>query len=226
MLVDKKQESEAQRVTRVRILRGVMISTSELRERKTFTIRNEDTAVRTAVIEHPVRAGWKLAKEVTPAETTPSYHRFRVTVEPKKTTALVVNESHMLDTRYSLTSLTDDQLALFLRQKTINTEVEAALRRIVAQKTVVAGFASEISQRNAQIQKIFEDQVRLRENMKALKGSAEEKALLQRYTAQLNEQENRLDALRKELADLEGQRVKAQAELDKMVQDLTLDVTL
>jgi len=226
MMVDTKRESESQRVTRVRILRGVMIHTSELRERKTFTIRNEDTAARTVVIEHPVRPGWKLAKDLTPTETTPSYHRFRVAVESKKTTALVVNESHLLDSNYSITNLTDDQIALFLRQKTINAEVEAALRRIVAQKNVVAGFSAQINQRNAQIQKIFEDQQRLRENMKALKGSAEEKALLQRYTAQLNEQETRLDSLRKELADLEAQRQRAQSELDKMVQDLTLDVTL
>jgi hypothetical protein len=226
MMVDTKRESESQRVTRVRILRGVMIHTSELRERKTFTIRNEDTAARTVVIEHPVRPGWKLAKDLTPTETTPSYHRFRVAVESKKTTALVVNESHLLDSNYSITNLTDDQIALFLRQKTINAEVEAALRRIVAQKNVVAGFSAQINQRNAQIQKIFEDQQRLRENMKALKGSAEEKALLLRYTAQLNDQETRLDSLRKELADLEAQRQRAQSELDKMVQDLTLDVTL
>ena len=37
--------------------------------------------------------------------------------------------------------------------------------------------------------------VRLRENVKALKGSAEEKALLQRYTKQLNSQESRLEEL-------------------------------
>jgi hypothetical protein len=32
--------------------------------------------------------------------------------------------------------------------------------------------------------------------------------------------------LRKELADLEAQKQKAQAELDKLVQELALDVTL
>ena len=38
--------------------------------------------------------------------------------------------------------------------------------------------------------------------MKALKGSQEEKALLQRYTHQLDEQEDRLAALRSQIADL------------------------
>jgi hypothetical protein len=35
-----------------------------------------------------------------------------------------------------------------------------------------------------------------------------------------------LDSPRKELADLETQRHRAQSDLDRLVQDLTLDVTL
>jgi uncharacterized protein (DUF342 family) len=62
--------------------------------------------------------------------------------------------------------------------------------------------------------------------MKAMKGSAEEKQLLQRYTQQLNEQENRLEALRKEAQQLEAQHLKEQTALDKMKQDLSFDVRL
>ena len=62
--------------------------------------------------------------------------------------------------------------------------------------------------------------------MKALKGSAEEKLLLQRYTRQLNEQEDRLEALRKETKQLESQSENAQAALDKMIQDLSFDVKM
>ncbi len=74
--------------------------------------------------------------------------------------------------------------------------------------------------------KIFDDQQRLRENMKALKGSADEKALLQRYTKQLNDQEDRLESLQKESEKIESQHEEAQAALDKMIQDLSFDVTL
>jgi len=62
--------------------------------------------------------------------------------------------------------------------------------------------------------------------MKALKGAAEEKALLQRYTQQLNEQETYLEALRNESEQLEAKRESAQAALDKMIQELSFDVTL
>jgi len=74
--------------------------------------------------------------------------------------------------------------------------------------------------------KIFDDQQRLRENMKALKGSAEEKALLERYTRQLNEQENRLETLRQESRQLEARKDSAQGSLDKMIQELSFDVRL
>ncbi len=59
--------------------------------------------------------------------------------------------------------------------------------------------------------------------MKALKGSAEEKALLQRYTGELNKQEDRLAAIRTELADLQQKRNEAAAELDRTVMTINID---
>jgi hypothetical protein len=74
--------------------------------------------------------------------------------------------------------------------------------------------------------KIFDDQQRLRENMKALKGSADEKALLQRYTRQLGDEEDRLETLRKGDQQLEAQHESAQAELDRLIENLSLDEKL
>jgi len=213
-------------VTRVRIYRGVMTQTSEVREQKTYTIRNEDTHSRTVVIEHPRRPGYTLAPGLEPAETTAGMYRFRVPVEAKKTETLTVKEVKPLETRYLINNLTDDQITIFLRQKTINPEIEQALRKIVAQKGVVAGFDSGIQARSNETRRIFDDQQRLRENMKALKGSPEEKALLERYTKELNDQENRLESIRKESADLEQKRQQAQAELNRMIEELQFDTAM
>ncbi len=226
VIVDAKQESERQRVTRVRIVRGVMIHSREERESKAYVVRNEDTVPRTVVIEHPVRGGWKLGEGLTPVETSAGFHRFRLTVEPKKTATLTVPESHPLETRHQLTNLDEDQIKLFLSQRSINAQVEAALRPVVEQKGRVSALEAQVTEREEERDRIFDDQQRLRENLKSLKGSAEEKALTQRYTKQLDEQENRLDALRAEITDLEKRKQQAQAELDKMIQELTLDVNL
>jgi len=71
---------------------------------------------------------------------------------------------------------------------------------------VIADLHRQIYERDTELKAIFDDQQRLRENMKSLKGTAEEKALTQRYTQQLNEQENRLEVLRKEKEQLEAKK--------------------
>jgi len=225
--VDAKSESRPQRVTRVRILRGVMSMTREMQQSTTYTVRDDDTTPRTVLIEHPLRVGWKLAEGTPkPEETTSNVYRFRVSVKPKETSKLEVGESEPLDTRYEISNVTDDQITLFLNQRSINAEVEAALRKIVEQKNRVAALDAEISRRNDEKQKIYDDQQRIRENLKALKGSPEERALTQRYTQQLADQETRLETLRKETQDFQTKRDQAQEQLDTMIQSLSLDVTL
>jgi hypothetical protein len=227
MTVDTKLESEQQRVTRVRVYRGVMTTTSEAREKKTYTVRNEDTVARTLVIEHPARPEWKLAADAPkPEETAAGIYRFRFSVEPKKTEKFVVNEARPLYTQYSLNNVTDEQINFFLLQKSINPEIEKALRAIVAQKGVVAGFDVKIRALQKSIDQIFADQGRLRENMKALKGSVEERALLQRYTKQLDEEETQLDMQRKSMQEFQAQHDQANAQLEKMTNDLELEAVL
>ncbi len=227
LLVDTKQDSGRERVTRVRIYRGTMTTTSEEREKKTYIVRNEDTTPRTLVIEHPARPEWKLAEDgPKPEEKASGLYRFRLSMESKKTERLVVNEAKPLYTQYALNGVTDDQIELFLRQKTINPDIERTLRGIVAQKKVVADIEAMIKSQQKSIDQIFTDQGRLRENMKALKGSAEEKTLLQRYTKQLDEEETELDTLRKGKQATEKEQQLASAVLQHMIQELQLDVTL
>jgi chaperonin cofactor prefoldin len=221
-----KQASEQERVSHVRVTHGVMTLQNELREKKTYTFRNEDRSARTVIVEHPVRTGYTLRSEVQPAETTAAWLRFRLPVEPKQTASLAVEEARILHTDYLLTNLDSTHVDLFVRQQSINKTVEDALRRVLTQKSVVAELDTKKSALEDESEKIFDDQQRLRENMKALKGSAEERALLQRYTQQLNEQENRLEALNKQTAQLESQHDSAQEKLDQMIQELSFDVNL
>lgn len=225
--VNSKTEGEPQRVTRVRIVRGAMIQTSESRQDTSYIIRNDDTTPRTVLIEHPLRAGWTLSESgPKPEETTSTSYRFRETIEPKATSKFTVRESSPLDARFQLTNLTDDQITVFLQQKSINPEIEAAFHKIVAQKDKVASLDAEIARREAETTKIYDDQQRLRENLKALKGSAEERALTQRYTQQLSDQETRLETLQRESADFQAKRDQAQSELDDVIESLSLDATL
>ena len=178
------------------------------------------------MIEHPARPGWKLTDDAKPAESSASFHRFRLTVEPKKTTTLLVKEYRPIINSYQLSNVTDDEIKFFVNQKMINPDVEKALRRIAVQKNDIVVLDAVITGRRAQVSSISEDQQRVRENMKALKGSSEEKALVERYVRELNEQEDRVQALRHEITELQQKRDAAQSALNGMIEALQMEVTL
>src|SRR6266481_2125852 len=227
LLVEASKNNRPQHVTRVKILKGVLTQVSELQERTLYVARNQDGITRTLVIEHPARAEWRLAKGAKePEEKAPGVYRFRVEVPAKATGSLPVEEARTLATSYELSNLSEEQIGLFVKQGTITGEMAEALKKITAQKTVVAKLEEKMENRQKDIDRIVEDQGRLRENMKALRGSAEEKALLQRYTRQLDEQETQLEALRKKIQDTEAQRDKANLQLENMIGDLQIEATM
>jgi len=224
--VSSKLGSEQQCVTRVRVHRGVMTHESEVREKKTYTFRNEDSSPRTVVVEHPVRSGYQLRSTAQPIETTAAWMRFRLEVGAKQTAALVVDEARPVVASYTISDINDKLVATFVQQRSIDKSVEEALRKVLAQKDAIANLEEQKDARDQETQKIYDDQQRLRENMKALKGSPEEKALVQRYVQQLNTQETRLETLRTEIAQIETKKDSAQADLDRMIEDLSFDVKL
>ena len=217
---------DRQQVTRAVIAKGILTLHNEILETKTYTFRNEDTSPRAVIVEHPVRPGYELRSEMQPVETTAAWMRFRLSVNPKQTSSLVVKEARPLSVTYELTNLTDDQIALFVRQKSIDKTIEDALRNILQQKQRIEVIEAQKESHDSERENIFNDQQRLRENMKALKGSPEEKALLQRYTREFNDQEDRLELLQKEIADLDSRQETEQSALGRMIQALSFDVRL
>jgi hypothetical protein len=227
LLVEAKPTSEPQHVTHVRISKGVMTQSSELHERTLYTARNGDAVERTLIIEYPARVGSTLAKSgVAPAESAPGVYRFKLQVPAKGAASLPVEEVRILRSSFELTNLNDDQIAVFIKDGTVTPAMADALKKIAAQKATVAKLESDMEDRQKDIDRIVADQARLRENMKALKGSAEEKALLQRYTHELDDQETQLDTLRKTIQNTEAERDKANATLEDMIANLDLEASL
>jgi hypothetical protein len=109
---------------------------------------------------------------------------------------------------------------------TITPEMAQALQKIAAQKAIVGRLEQDMEDRQKDIDRIVADQARLRENMQALRGSSEEKALLQRYTGELDQQETQLDTLRNNIQSTEAQRDKANGELETMIDNVHLEAAL
>jgi hypothetical protein len=223
--VTSKDGEESKTAKRVIVMKGVMKVTREERSERVYTLHNADTRPRQVILEHPIREHWKLASDLKPEDTGATHYRFRISVEPGKTEKLTVKESRPETTSIYVNAITDNQLKLLEEEKTIKPELEAKLRGIIAKRQEIFDVDQEVRARQTEMEAIDKDQARLRENMKALKGSAEEKALLLRYTKQLDGQEDRLAELKKEIADLQGKRTKLQGELEGMVQEISANET-
>lgn len=224
--VTADQGQRVRRVSRVSLVRGVMVQQSEDRARTVYTVRNDDTTARQVILEHALGNGWMLTGSAKPVETTGSLHRFRVTVEPKKSATLTVDAVRPGETRTTVTSIADDQIALMLKGAALDEAGRQAIRAIADKQAQIAGIVRDVSARTEEAARIESDQQRVRENMKALKGSEEEKQLVRRYARQLDEQESRLELLRKEVIELDAKRRAAQAELATLLQQASIDITL
>lgn len=225
--VTASHEGGSRRLSRIRMARGTLVQVSEERDVAAYTARNEDAAARTFVIEHPKRDGWRLARNApTPIETTSSLYRFRLVVAPHSSGALSIEEAREVERRMTVSTITSDQLTLVLNGRGVDAGAEPQLRAVMAQNAEVQRRQALARERRAEVERITQDQARVRENLAALKSSAEERQLVARYASQLNAQEDRLAELRKEIDDLEAQRARAQDELVRLANAITMDVEL
>jgi hypothetical protein len=226
LLVEVQRTGEPNHVTRVKIAKGVMTQISELHERTFYTVHSTEDEPRVLIIEHPA-TGAVLAKGTKePDERAPGTYRFKLEIAPKATASLPVEEIRVISNSFQLANIDSTQIEVFSTNGSITPEVAQALQKIAAQKAVVSKLEEDMENRQKDIDRIVADQARLRENMKALKGSAEEKALTQRYTSQLDQQETQLDSLRKTIQSTEAERDKANAQLEDMIANLDLEATL
>ena len=219
-------QETGQRISRVRIASSVLTQSVEERASMLYTVRNDDAAARDVVIEHPVRGGFTLTSAVKPAESSATAHRFRVPVAPKSTATLTVSEVRPIDSRVAVSNITDDQIALILRGRNAAAGLEPQLRAIAAQSRAVAAVSTTIQEKEAEVGRIGEDQERVRENREALKDSAAERTLIERYVRQLTAQEDRLEVLQREIQAAHAELAAKQAELTKLVAALSVDVEL
>ena len=211
-------------MSRIRIAKGTVLITREEHKTSKISIRNTDTEPRQVVVEYPAEDNWKLSLGTPrPEESTESYHRFRVKVDPDKTAELNIESIHPLEDRFELSDLDSEKVDLILQQKRMTPALQSTFDRILQQKEKIGAISIQIADRKRESDQISNDQNRIRENMKALKGSSEEKALLQRYVGQLDGQENRLAALRKEVVDLTAQQNAAAVDLDRMIMQVNID---
>lgn len=222
--VNARASDTPTRLVRLSAAKGVVTQQSEQRWRRTYTVRNDDREARVVVIEHPVRAGWTLGAAATPEESTATAHRFRVSVPAGETATLDVDEVRPGTATIGINELHRDRLRVLISGADARDSVEQAMAPIFAKSAELDALEADMQRRSDELDGITRDQDRVRENIKALGTSSAERRLLERYARQLEEQENRVDALKRDLAELGVRQAQAERQLGELVAALSFDV--
>jgi hypothetical protein len=219
-------DHDTRKLTQITVSRGVLTEKSrEVREAE-YLAHNSAAEPRTIIVEVPRLRGWDLDSDPKPEETTADLYRFRVEVKSGETVRLHIGQRHTLSTRYALLTTNQSQLEALLTQQGDAANVRAALQPVFDARRRLADLEARILANTTETNRILTDQDRLRKNLEALKGSAEERALARRYTAELNSQEDHLSALRQEATTLGTEHEAARAEASSKVEALEITTNL
>ncbi|GAB4416327.1 MAG: hypothetical protein OHK0021_22700 [Bryobacter sp.] len=167
-------------------------------------------------VEHPREQSRQLVNEQV-EESTPTYHRFRLQIPAQQTASLVVAETRDYPSFYQISKLNEEQLGELSVKGKLSPDQKKLLDTLVEKQSALDALEEQQEALEREANSMYEDQQRLRENIKALKGSAEEKALLQRYVGELNAQETRLAEIKKLVAELKDKIMAAEMARDTAI---------
>jgi hypothetical protein len=220
MEVEPVRKDDSGRLTAVKLYKGVLQATTRLREGKRYNVVNRADKDRTLLVEHPYRPNFHLTSKDKPAERTREVYRFQLKVPAGKGAHLDVVEETDLRQDYALSNVDDQTVRVFLQNPAASTKVKDALAEAMKLKGTVAATQAELAQRRGQLKEVVEDQARMRANVRDL---PEKAPVYKRYLDKFDKQEAEIEALQKQIKDLEAAELRQRNAYDSYLADLTVE---
>jgi hypothetical protein len=217
-------DSHDDRVYRVVIRKGALKTQYSQVRQTTYSFNNKADTEQTVYLDHP-RGGkeCKLLDTAEPHEVTENHWRFRFTLPAKKATRFVVREQHVLSQQFGLSDVSDQQLAYWVEQRYLDAATEKLLRKVVDLRQRAAGIEVQVARLEKERDAIHAEQKRIRENLQSLGDRPSEKELRERFVRTLNAQEDRLEAIEKELRQRHDESDVCRQEIAALLSGLEYD---
>ncbi len=219
--VNPVPSSDNGRYTIIKAVKGVIETTTKVRETKTYTIKNRNDQERVVLIEHPVRNEFKLIEDkVKPTEVASDVYRFEVKVPAGKTETLVVTEERVINEQLVFTNLNDDTIRLFLNNPVASDAVKKGLKKAMQLRDAMAKTQRDIGEQQQQLKTITDDQIRLRANLKEMPSSA---TAYKRYLEKFDAQETQIEQYQAEIEKLQGTEFNQKKALEDYLADFSAE---
>jgi hypothetical protein len=218
--VDAVVENPRHTLTKVKVVKGILYSTTRVVEGKTYKAQNRSEQDRTLLIEHPHRPDFAVTSKEQPVETARDVRRFQLKIPAGKGASLTVTEEKDLGTQIALTNADDNSIRVFLQSQASSPKVQEALKKALELKGKVDGTRQDLAQANQQLADIERDQQRIRANLKETPSTAE---AYKKYLAKLDRQETDIDKLRDQIKALQGQELEQRKAYEAFLASLDVE---
>ena len=214
-------ESGSEVVREIKAKDGILTAKLAILETTTYTIRNVDPRAKTLIIEHPLNPQSKLLGDVKPAETTANHNRFEVKLAANANEKFVVREERILENVEQISNLNDDQILIYVRNKSLGDAARKQFEQIIAKKREIQTANLQNGRFTTEINEVVQDQARVRQNLESLNRVNGQEQQVRKYAGDLAASEAKLAALRD--AQNAGRKtvVTLQAELNQLINQLS-----
>jgi hypothetical protein len=210
--VNPVPSSDNGRFTMIKAVKGVIETTTKVRETKTYTVKNRNETERLVLIEHPVRNEFKLVEDkVKPAEVAADVYRFEVKVPAGKTETQAVTEERVIAQNFLVSNSDDNTIRILMNSPVASAKVKKGLQEALELRWAAARTQREIAEQQNQLKVITDDQVRLRANLKEMPATA---AAYKRYLEKFDAQETQIEDYQAKIKELQGVEFKQRKELE------------
>jgi len=217
--VTTKFDSSRSVVREIHVNRGMLTARTAMDEIRTYTIRNVDQKPKTLIIEHSQRPEYKLLN-MKPAETTANAYRFEVKLGPDSAEKFPVAEERVYDTTSAVSNLQPDVLLSYVQNKALSDAARRQLQQVVDLKRQIVDADNQIRQLETDINNLFRDQERVRQNLLSLNQVSGQQDQVQKYARALATQEGQLAAMRDKESELKKQKAALESNLNALIEKL------
>jgi len=166
-----------------------------------YFIENTTGKAVTVTLEESVDGQWELVNTDAPAVETASERRWRVKLPARAETDFVTEKRRRLYRRTQLERLDEGQLQEIIKNRWLDAALQGELRAILGHYATIQKGEQRLKELEQERVKLYGQQEQLRANLNTLQATGQEAALRKRMLGQLENSQNRLEAIEVEMSE-------------------------
>ncbi|HEY2909237.1 MAG TPA: DUF4139 domain-containing protein, partial [Gemmataceae bacterium] len=218
--VDPQTGAGTSKITSVKAVKGFVTTITKVREVKKYSIANRSQQGRTLIIEHPNRTNdqFRLVETEKPMEDTKDFYRFQTNVKAGEEKAFTVSEERDVNATVAIATNPDGQIRYFLSLNEASPALKEKLKEALGIKSAWDGSLRELNQVVADLNRLNQDQDRIRKN---LANTPKEAEVYRTYLKKLSDQEKEIDELTAKQKKQMGEEFAARKKFESYLANLS-----